>query len=1281
MKQTNRVLIIAALFALVVPLMIAGSAGAMYLTDGTKEVSPGVYENPNDGMCIVGVAANGDMLVDTTITNARDCVAYTTGLTGITTQAACLNAAAGNDGYKHAWATTNTCINASNPTVAISLEGLDRTLAMCQSRGGTTLTSTGTCVAYGWQYRNRKADGTVPAVPNMTPTKGVAAADNLGFCYAPVRMTTVGTFDALTCPSINNLPKYCNAGTNIGLACTNDASCTGAGAGSCVRNTTDWPDCASNNPTPASTSIGCQTAEAYDEGLGWSYASGQCIYAYGVDGYANGTLTRADGTTYAAGAAIVPNNFTTMGDCLSQGFSWDNWLPVTATTLVADIPTTLGATDIRKFDTTTPVASGGGQFHSGTGAICTKCHSDQSRAYMERNKAAYIATGHKSAGDDPSKSWTTNFTSANSAWGLKGVQCTICHGTARPGQADLLQVSTGTTPAPAGTAKYASGHQNLALGTAATQLCFECHGTATTPETDNPALVIPVSAGEFSNTPMGLAPIANQFLNSPHAKYAGDSAPLSLTTKANYGTTFVGYNCRTSANGGSYVTTVYQSGEAKFMHFLDSLTNTDCTNPGDGSATSGAAGIWQREGSNIDSATANRTDAGNCTTCHDVHWSLDSAEANAEPLRRECTTCHVNPGTSASGARQVLIASLVHPTSAGTPVAIATANGKPSQSCEICHMPKLTSEGSFAHLWRISRDASYVTAGASGANLDVDGNAWVDLASACGQCHKAGGTAYAFTTTQLAAAVPGIHFTATDMNCMGCHNSTMGSYAAIVPGTNHHYGTCSTCHGTATYPLHQGATVITKTDSNTIGASCATASCHGSAQTRTSNASTIRAIVYSGAGDNHHKGSSTARGPHLLKGCLYCHGAQGGVPYGTSSTDVMLDQTASGSCSGACHATSQAAGGKHHTGAGLTPVTYGGSSFVCLACHTVGPDGRGNGAPGVTDAAVWPPASWENCTACHTTEQGTVPAISIVNHMTGTGMPGTCLKCHDVAAQAGPPATTGSFIGVKPDTQSTCGQLSCHSNVATIANAAATMHGNGVITPDVTVSNLTVPANGGAGKTVNVTYTVKNIGTGSAGTSNTKFYISANGQPSGSVLATRPTGTVAANGTFTETISLAVPASPNLGTFYVVAVADADSALTEVSESNNKAFKMLRVGPDYTLGSIIAPSSGVRGGTISVNVTTRNSGAGDAVAASTTKFYLSTNGQAANSIPGGSLGSIAVAALTGGTSYTPGASVVLSIPGTIAAGKYYVVAVADDGNAVAEVYETNNVLFRQIMIQ
>ena len=80
-------------------------------------------------------------------------------------------------------------------------------------------------------------------------------------------------------------------------------------------------------------------------------------------------------------------------------------------------------------------------------------------------------------------------------------------------------------------------------------------------------------------------------------------------------------------------------------------------------------------------------------TCHDVHWALASTDKDspafnpeAEPFRRECTTCHVNPGTSASGAPQIDLATINHLKTAGTPLENRATD--PDSACETCHMPK-----------------------------------------------------------------------------------------------------------------------------------------------------------------------------------------------------------------------------------------------------------------------------------------------------------------------------------------------------------------------------------------------------------------------------------------------------------------------------------------------------------------------------------------------------------------------------------------------------------------
>ena len=58
-------------------LSLAGNALAYYTPDGTKPDGPGAYMNPGDGICVIGLKPDGTMLVDWSIHNARDCVAWT----------------------------------------------------------------------------------------------------------------------------------------------------------------------------------------------------------------------------------------------------------------------------------------------------------------------------------------------------------------------------------------------------------------------------------------------------------------------------------------------------------------------------------------------------------------------------------------------------------------------------------------------------------------------------------------------------------------------------------------------------------------------------------------------------------------------------------------------------------------------------------------------------------------------------------------------------------------------------------------------------------------------------------------------------------------------------------------------------------------------------------------------------------------------------------------------------------------------------------------------------
>ena len=124
-----------------------------------------------------------------------------------------------------------------------------------------------------------------------------------------------------------------------------------------------------------------------------------------------------------------------------------------------------------------------------------------------------------------------------------------------------------------------------------------------------------------------------------------------------------------------------------------------------------------------------------CTGCHDVHQST-VAEAGQHGVKAECTECHAKR-----------LSTLMHPSGAGTPLENAATD--PVEACEMCHMP------GGQHLFRINADASYSTfpssalMGVVDANTAPDGTftnaVWVDLDSACGQCHG-GGTNHAATT-------------------------------------------------------------------------------------------------------------------------------------------------------------------------------------------------------------------------------------------------------------------------------------------------------------------------------------------------------------------------------------------------------------------------------------------------------------------------------------------------------------------------------------------------------
>ncbi|MBI5740484.1 MAG: PD40 domain-containing protein [Nitrospirae bacterium] len=233
------------------------------------------------------------------------------------------------------------------------------------------------------------------------------------------------------------------------------------------------------------------------------------------------------------------------------------------------------------------------------------------------------------------------------------------------------------------------------------------------------------------------------------------------------------------------------------------------------------------------------------------------------------------------------------------------------------------------------------------------------------------------------------------------------------------------------------------------------------------------------------------------------------------------------------------------------------------------------------------------------------------------------------------------------------------------------------VRPDLIVSSLAAPAVTCGGSTISVSDSTKNQGPGAAAASSTNFYLSINtALDAGDVpLGGRAVPSLISGAVSSAMTSVTIPAATAAGKYYVLAKADGANSVTESNETNNIKGKVIYIGPDLLITALNAPASAAAGAAIPVADTTKNQG-GCAAAASTTKFYLSTD----TALGAGDryLGSRAVPALTGGVASSVVTSV--TIPANVTAGTYYIIGAADAGKAVAEFNENNNNKARAITV-
>jgi hypothetical protein len=266
--------------------------------------------------------------------------------------------------------------------------------------------------------------------------------------------------------------------------------------------------------------------------------------------------------------------------------------------------------------------------------------------------------------------------------------------------------------------------------------------------------------------------------------------------------------------------------------------------------------------------------------------------------------------------------------------------------------------------------------------------------------------------------------------------------------------------------------------------------------------------------------------------------------------------------------------------------------------------------------------------------------------------------------------------------------LACADDLSTVVETNESNNCNlatsGTVTvtrPDLGVTSAsTTPAAPyrAPGTTFTVTDTTRNIGVVAAGPSTTRYYLSRDGVKSADdtlLTGSRPVlGLAAGASSGPVAVTVTIPSSTPLNAYYLLACADDLNTVVETVENNNCAIAssgaVTVTRPDLVEDAVSnPPATKARGTTFTLTDTARNAGS-VASGPSMTRYYLSLDG---TKNAGDTLltGSRAVPGLAAGAN-SPSATITVTIPSTTPLNLYYLLACADDLNAVVETTETNN---------
>src|SRR6185436_4881297 len=233
-----------------------------------------------------------------------------------------------------------------------------------------------------------------------------------------------------------------------------------------------------------------------------------------------------------------------------------------------------------------------------------------------------------------------------------------------------------------------------------------------------------------------------------------------------------------------------------------------------------------------------------------------------------------------------------------------------------------------------------------------------------------------------------------------------------------------------------------------------------------------------------------------------------------------------------------------------------------------------------------------------------------------------------------------------------------------------------IVGPDVLATAASTVATATPGMNVSVMYTLKNQGGQAASNFDVGFALVP--QPSGADIPISPSRTgvsLIAGGTMAFTNSVVIPAGTALGAYKIRVTADESGTVTEADEANNTLLTgvLTVLRPDLTVPTVtFTPAAIAPGANITVTHVVKNLALAPGNAPlSASRLLLSTDQTVAGQVV--DLGTANVPAITAGGMTTVTRSA--TVPPGLAPGLYYVLARADDPDAIVEPNSSNNLGF------